>query len=118
MNGGKRMGDEATELYRRATNVLMKKNPLIHFAYANFEEGRGRYEKAHTIYQKLTDIRELDPTLTFIQYMRFARRLVIFYRKWKHFYPYLNFFYGCFFRHFVFGLMSELFFCTFFCTFF
>lgn len=74
MNGGKKMGDEASELYRRATNVLMKKNPLIHFAYANFEEARGRFEKAHQIYQKLTDIRELDPTLTFIQYMRFARR--------------------------------------------
>ena len=67
MNSGKKMADDASELYRRATNVLMKKNPLIHFAYANFEEGRGRFEKTHQIYQKLTDIRELDPTLTFIQ---------------------------------------------------
>ena len=37
MNGGKNLGDQASELYRRATNILMKQNPLIHFAYANFE---------------------------------------------------------------------------------
>jgi cleavage stimulation factor subunit 3 len=74
MIGAKRLGDEAAELYRRATQALMKNNPLIHFAYANFEEDRGRFAKAHQIYQKLTDIRECDPTLTFIQYMRFARR--------------------------------------------
>lgn len=74
MNGGKNLGDQASELYRRATNILMKQNPLIHFAYANFEEGRGKFEKVHQIYTKLTDIPSMDPTLTFIQYMRFARR--------------------------------------------
>ena len=52
----------------------MKQNPLIHFAYANFEEGRGKFDKCHQIYQKLTDIPEAEPTLTYIQYMRFARR--------------------------------------------
>ena len=74
MNGGKKLGDDAADLYRRATSILMKNNPLIHFAYANFEEGRGKTEKCHVIYKKLTDLPELDPTLTFIQYMRFARR--------------------------------------------
>lgn len=74
MHAGKRLGDEAAELYKRATGQLMKRNPLIHFAYANFEESRGNYETVTSIYTKLTDISELDPTLTFIQYMRFARR--------------------------------------------
>jgi cleavage stimulation factor subunit 3 len=74
MNGGKKLGDDAADLYRRATSILMKNNPLIHFAYANFEEGRGKTEKCHSIYTKLTDLADQDPTLTFIQYMRFARR--------------------------------------------
>ena len=74
MIGGKKLGDDAADLYRRATSILMKQNPLIHFAYANFEEGRGKLDKCHQIYQKLTDITDMDPTLTFIQYMRFARR--------------------------------------------
>ena len=74
MIGGKKLGDDAADLYRRATSILMKQNPLIHFAYANFEEGRGKFDKCHQIYQKLTDITDMDPTLTFIQYMRFARR--------------------------------------------
>ena len=51
-----------------------KHNPLIHFAYANFEESRGKVDKCRQIYDKLTNISDLDPTLTFIQYMRFARR--------------------------------------------
>ena len=46
--------------------VLMKQNPLIHFAYTNFEEGRGKFDKCHQIDQKLTDITDMDPTLTFI----------------------------------------------------
>ena len=77
MIGGKKLGDEAADLYRRATDKnrgLMKHNPLIHFAYANFEESRGKVEKCRQIYDKLTNISDLDPTLTFIQFMRFARR--------------------------------------------
>lgn len=36
---------------------------LLYFAYADFEEGRHKYEKVHQIYSKFLDIPEIDPTL-------------------------------------------------------
>jgi len=41
----------------------MKENVLIHFAYADFEEGRMKHDKVHTIYQRLVEIKDVDPTL-------------------------------------------------------
>lgn len=35
---GKMFADEAAAIYERAINSLMKKNMLIYFAYADFEE--------------------------------------------------------------------------------
>ena len=39
---GKLFADEAASIHERAINSLMKKNMLIYFAYADFEEvGKG-----------------------------------------------------------------------------
>ncbi|XP_067120911.1 cleavage stimulation factor subunit 3 isoform X1 [Centruroides vittatus] len=74
MNAGKLFSDEAAAIYERATTTLLKKNTLLYFAYADFEEGRMKYDKVHQIYNKFIDIPDIDPTLAYIQYMKFARR--------------------------------------------
>ncbi|KAI8772672.1 cleavage stimulation factor subunit 3-like [Biomphalaria glabrata] len=73
-NAGKVFADEAAAIYERAINSLMKKNMLIYFAYADFEESRMKFEKVHQIYKKFLDVEEVKPTLAYIQYMKFARR--------------------------------------------
>lgn len=74
MNNAKVFNDEAASVFERAISGQMKGNMLIYFAYADFEEGRMKYEKVHNIFKRLLAITELDPTLTYIQYMKFARR--------------------------------------------
>ncbi|PAA82567.1 hypothetical protein BOX15_Mlig031030g1 [Macrostomum lignano] len=69
----KQFADEAASMYDRATQVL-KENTLLYFAYADYEEGRGNFEKVHSIYRKLVNVDSIDPTLPYIQYMKFARR--------------------------------------------
>lgn len=74
----KKFLDEASNLYERATQSFMKTNMLIHFAYADFEENRLHIEKARSIYQQILDLNESqlkDPTLAYIQAMRFERRV-------------------------------------------
>ncbi|XP_013416686.1 cleavage stimulation factor subunit 3 isoform X2 [Lingula anatina] len=73
-NAGKLFADEAASVYERAITSLLKSNMLLHFSYADFEEGRMRHEKVHSIYKKLIVIPDIDPTLVYVQYMRFARR--------------------------------------------
>ncbi|CAG5134130.1 unnamed protein product [Candidula unifasciata] len=73
-NSGKLFADEAAAIYERAINSLMKKNMLIYFAYADFEESRMKFDKVHQIYKKLLDVEDIKPTLAYIQYMKFARR--------------------------------------------
>jgi cleavage stimulation factor subunit 3 len=73
----KRFLDEAGTLYERATQTYMRSNMLIHFAYADFEEHRLNIDKARAIYNRLLDTNEAnlkDPTLAYIQAMRFERR--------------------------------------------
>lgn len=73
----KRFLDEASSLYERATRSYMRSNMLIHFAYADFEEYRLNIDKARAIYNRLLDVNEAnltDPTLAYIQAMRFERR--------------------------------------------
>lgn len=41
----------------------MSRNALMYFAYADFEEGRLKYEKVHQIYNKFLSIQDIDPTL-------------------------------------------------------
>ncbi|XP_070535055.1 cleavage stimulation factor subunit 3-like [Ptychodera flava] len=74
VNNSKIFSDEAASIYERAITTLMKKNMLLYFAYADFEESRMKFQKAHGIYQKLAAIEDVDPTLVYIQYMKFARR--------------------------------------------
>ncbi|XP_043289608.1 protein suppressor of forked isoform X2 [Venturia canescens] len=74
VNAAKNLSDEAGTMFERATNTLLSKNMLLYFAHADFEEGRVKYEKVHQIYQKFLDIPDIDPTLAYVQYMKFARR--------------------------------------------
>ncbi|KAK7107878.1 cleavage stimulation factor subunit 3-like [Littorina saxatilis] len=73
-NAGKLFADEAAAIYERSTTSLMKSNMLLYFAYADFEETRMKYEKVHEIYKRLVEREDVDPTLPFIQYMKFSRR--------------------------------------------
>ncbi|CAH1799459.1 unnamed protein product [Owenia fusiformis] len=73
-NSAKQFADEAALIYERSTSTLMKSNMLLFFAYADFEEGRMKYEKVHSIYKKALGSQDLDPTLVYIQYMKFGRR--------------------------------------------
>lgn len=41
----------------------MCKNALIYFIFADFEEGRLKYEKVHQMYNKFLAIPDIDPTL-------------------------------------------------------
>lgn len=71
---GKAFADESAAMYERATTTVLKNSMLLYFAYADFEESRLKYEKVHTIYRRCIEIQDIDPTLIYIQYMRFARR--------------------------------------------
>lgn len=73
-NAGKMFADEAAAVYERAITTLMKNNMLVYFAYADFEESRMKYEKVHSIYKRNLSVQDVDPTLSYIQYMKFARR--------------------------------------------
>ncbi|GLV37008.1 suppressor of forked [Carabus blaptoides fortunei] len=74
VNAAKLFSEEAANMFERATSTLLSKNMLLYFAYADYEEGRVKYDKVHQIYQKYLDIADIDPTLTYVQYMKFARR--------------------------------------------
>lgn len=66
--------DEASNILERAISGVLSRNALLYFAYADFEEGRLKYDKVHSIYNKFIAIPDIDPTLTYVQYMKFARR--------------------------------------------
>uniref|UniRef100_A0A3P9LU88 Cleavage stimulation factor subunit 3 n=1 Tax=Oryzias latipes TaxID=8090 RepID=A0A3P9LU88_ORYLA len=74
MNNSKLFSDEAANIYERAIGTLLKKNMLLYFAFADYEESRMKFEKVHSIYNKLLAIEDIDPTLVYTQYMKFARR--------------------------------------------
>uniref|UniRef100_L7LUZ8 Cleavage stimulation factor subunit 3 n=1 Tax=Rhipicephalus pulchellus TaxID=72859 RepID=L7LUZ8_RHIPC len=74
LNAGKLFSDEAAAIYERATTTLLRKNTLLYFAYADFEESRMKHDKVHAVYNKFIEIPDIDPTLAYIQYMKFARR--------------------------------------------
>ncbi|PKU47720.1 cleavage stimulation factor subunit 3 [Limosa lapponica baueri] len=63
MNNAKLFSDEAANIYERAISTLLKKNMLLYFAYADYEESRMKYEKVHNIYNRLLAIEDIDPTL-------------------------------------------------------
>lgn len=63
MNAAKAFADEAANIFERSINGPLCRNALLHFAYADFEEGRLKYEKVHQIYNKFVEIQDVDPTL-------------------------------------------------------
>ncbi|KFD59107.1 hypothetical protein M514_00270 [Trichuris suis] len=63
-----------TALFERAIGFVWKNNVLLHFAYADYEEERMRFDKVQSIYNRLLENSAIDPTLAYIQYMRFFRR--------------------------------------------
>lgn len=66
--------DEASNILDRAISGVLSGNALLYFAYADFEEGRLKYDKVHQMYNKFLTIPDIDPTLAYVQYMKFARR--------------------------------------------
>lgn len=74
VTSAKLFSDEAANMFERATSTTLKNSMLLYFAYADFEEGRLKYDKVHQIYGRFLEIQDTDPTLAYIQYMKFARR--------------------------------------------
>ena len=68
---------ETSKLYNRATSGLMKDTPLIHFAHADFEEAKQNYDLAKSIYDKLINFENSDPTL--VSYCNMLYKLNNFY---------------------------------------
>ncbi|KAF8561962.1 hypothetical protein P879_05812 [Paragonimus westermani] len=69
----RQFANDTAAMYERAI-ALLKTNMMLYFAYADYEEGRCKFAKVHSIYKKLISLENIDPTLPYIQYMRFARR--------------------------------------------
>ncbi|VDN53119.1 unnamed protein product [Dracunculus medinensis] len=65
---------DITQLFERAIGGLLKDSQLLFFAYADFEEERMKYENVKKIYDRLLEIESVDPTLAYIQLMKFMRR--------------------------------------------
>ncbi|CAD6192040.1 unnamed protein product [Caenorhabditis auriculariae] len=72
---GQFMTQETLQLFERAINGLMKESKLLYYAYADFEEQRMKFDNVKKIYDKIIAIDHIDPTLTYIHNMRFARRV-------------------------------------------
>ena len=51
------------DLYEKAVSGLMKSNQMLHFAYADFEEERRKYDNAKKIYDRLLSQQNIDPSL-------------------------------------------------------
>ncbi|KHN81350.1 Cleavage stimulation factor subunit 3 [Toxocara canis] len=66
--------DRQEKLFERAIGGLLKDSQLLFFAYADFEEERMKYDNVKKIYDKLLAIEQADPTLAYIQLMKFVRR--------------------------------------------
>ncbi|KAF2368245.1 Suppressor of forked [Trinorchestia longiramus] len=74
VNASKIFSEEAGQIYERAISGPLRKNQLLYFAYADFEESRLHYQEVHKIYQRYINMPDVDPTLAYIQYMKFSRR--------------------------------------------
>lgn len=66
--------EQTSQLYERAISGVLSGCVLLYFSYADFEEQNMKFDKVHTIYQKYLDIQEIDPTLCYVQYLKFCRR--------------------------------------------
>lgn len=66
VNASKIFSEEAAQIYERAISGPLRKNQLLYFAYADFEESRLRYPEVHKIYQRYIEMEDIDPTLVSI----------------------------------------------------
>jgi len=66
--------EQASQLFERAVTGVLNKCTLLYFTYADFEEQNMKFEKVHKIYQDFLDVPNIDPTLCYVQYMKFCRR--------------------------------------------
>ncbi|KAL5279984.1 CSTF3 family protein [Megaselia abdita] len=74
VQASKIFGDECANILERSITGVLNKNALLYFAFADFEEGRMKYDKVHQMYNKFLTIPDIDPTLAYVQYMKFCRR--------------------------------------------
>lgn len=58
----RQFADDTAAMYERAI-MLLRSNIMLYFAYADYEEGRCKYAKVHSIYKKLISLEGIDPTL-------------------------------------------------------
>lgn len=63
VNAARVFSDEAANILDRAINGVLSRNALLYFAYADFEEGRMKYDKVHQMYNKFISVQDIDPTL-------------------------------------------------------
>jgi cleavage stimulation factor subunit 3 len=63
LNAARVFSDEAANIMERAINGVLSRNALLYFAYADFEEGRLKYDKVHQMYNKFIALPDIDPTL-------------------------------------------------------
>ena len=61
-------------MFERAVTGVLNKCTLLYFTYADFEEQNMKFEKVHKIYQDFLEVPNIDPTLCYVQYMKFCRR--------------------------------------------
>ncbi|CAG9536291.1 unnamed protein product [Cercopithifilaria johnstoni] len=68
------MNADIIQLFERAVGGLLKESQLLFFAYADYEEERMKFDNVRKIYDRLLAIETADPTLAYIQLMKFVRR--------------------------------------------
>jgi len=66
--------EQTSQFYERALSGVLSQSMLLYFSYADFEELNMKFEKVHKIYQRCIDVKDIDPTLCYIQYLKFCRR--------------------------------------------
>ncbi len=67
MDSSKLFTDQAASLFERCTTGVLTNCMLVHFAYADFEEQRRRFDKVKEIYEKCLELKQTDITLCYVQ---------------------------------------------------
>jgi cleavage stimulation factor subunit 3 len=60
---GKSLVQEARDVYDTVTSTFLPESLLLHFAFADFEEGQGCNDKAEEVYENLLKNEAIDPSL-------------------------------------------------------
>lgn len=81
VNASKIFSEEAAQIYERAISGPLRKNQLLFFAYADFEESRLRYQEVHKIYQRYIEMEDVDPTLVGPLFTYLSFKLQFFFLK-------------------------------------